>query len=203
MVFFILIIDQGREHSAWVYQYRMKMGLLLGCVGEKMFSRCLLFHLCLASFHLSLIFEPERRSCNSEEPLKLYLEDAAMEHHRLALQEGVIHIDQWRGHSAGNAILDRSKVAASVLWFSTVHNTAQALPVSPSSTTSSAPSFSFINLILYDLSSGNLLQAVANGSHVCFQYNSSTNSGESLKLYLDFGEAFSGTSWISFARGCY
>ncbi|XP_060670052.1 uncharacterized protein LOC132799214 isoform X4 [Ziziphus jujuba] len=112
--------------------YRMKMGLLLGCVGEKMFSRCLLFHLCLASFHLSLIFEPERRSCNSEEPLKLYLEDAAMEHHRLALQEGVIHIDQWRGHSAG-----------------------------------------------------------------------STNSGESLKLYLDFGEAFSGTSWISFARGCY
>ncbi|XP_060670845.1 uncharacterized protein LOC112490422 isoform X2 [Ziziphus jujuba] len=72
------------------------------------------------------------RSCNSEEQLKLYLEDVAMEHHRLALQEGVIHIDQWRGHSAG-----------------------------------------------------------------------STNLGESLKLYLDFGEAFSGTSWISFARGCY
>ncbi|KAH7527991.1 hypothetical protein FEM48_Zijuj05G0024600 [Ziziphus jujuba var. spinosa] len=88
------------------------------------------------------------RSCNSEEPLKLYLEEVAMEHHRLALQEGVIHIDQWRGHSAGNAIPDRSKVAASVLWFSTVHNTAQALPVSPSNTTSSAPSFSFINLIL-------------------------------------------------------
>ncbi|XP_048330281.2 F-box/WD-40 repeat-containing protein At3g52030 isoform X1 [Ziziphus jujuba] len=41
------------------------------------------------------------RSSNSEESLKLYLEEIAMKHHRLALQEGVIHIDQWKGHSAG------------------------------------------------------------------------------------------------------
>nr|XP_048330293.1 uncharacterized protein LOC107417938 isoform X2 [Ziziphus jujuba var. spinosa] len=185
MVLFILIIDQGRDHSAWVYHYRMKMGLLLSCVGEKVFSRCFLFHLCLASFHLSLIFEPERRSCNSEEPLKLYLEEVAMEHHRLALQEDVIHIDQWRGHFAG------SKVAASVLWFTRVHNT-QLKPclfpirhplhhVFPSSTSSH---------MICRLE----ILAVANGSHVCFQYNSSTNLEESLKLYLDFGEAFSGTS---------
>ncbi|XP_060671164.1 uncharacterized protein LOC107417938 isoform X3 [Ziziphus jujuba] len=141
MVLFILIIDQGRDHSAW--------------------------------------------SCNSEEPLKLYLEEVAMEHHRLALQEDVIHIDQWRGHFAG------SKVAASVLWFSTVHNT-QLKPclfpirhplhhVFPSSTSSH---------MICRLE----ILAVANGSHVCFQYNSSTNLEESLKLYLDFGEAFSGTS---------
>lgn len=41
------------------------------------------------------------RSSNSEESFKMHLEEVAMERHRLALQEGVIHINQWKGHSAG------------------------------------------------------------------------------------------------------
>ncbi|KAF3437357.1 hypothetical protein FNV43_RR20110 [Rhamnella rubrinervis] len=41
------------------------------------------------------------RSTNSEKSLKMYLEELAMERHQLALQEGVIHVDQWRGHSVG------------------------------------------------------------------------------------------------------
>ena len=41
------------------------------------------------------------RSTNSEKSLKMYLEELARERHQLALQEGVIHVDQWRGHSVG------------------------------------------------------------------------------------------------------
>ncbi|KAF8403765.1 hypothetical protein HHK36_011870 [Tetracentron sinense] len=39
-------------------------------------------------------------SC-SETSLKMYLEELAMEHHRMSLQEGAIDIDQWKGHSVG------------------------------------------------------------------------------------------------------
>nr|XP_023876161.1 F-box/WD-40 repeat-containing protein At3g52030 [Quercus suber]POE81541.1 f-box/wd-40 repeat-containing protein [Quercus suber] len=36
-----------------------------------------------------------------ETSLKTYLEELAMEHHRFSLQEGLINIDQWKGHSVG------------------------------------------------------------------------------------------------------
>ncbi|XP_061356965.1 F-box/WD-40 repeat-containing protein At3g52030 isoform X2 [Gastrolobium bilobum] len=35
----------------------------------------------------------------TEKPLRLILREVAMEQHRLALQSGVFHVDQWRGHS--------------------------------------------------------------------------------------------------------
>ncbi|KAI9075374.1 hypothetical protein K1719_042624 [Acacia pycnantha] len=39
-------------------------------------------------------------SASREKPLRIVLQELAMEQHRLAFQEGYIHIDQWRGHSA-------------------------------------------------------------------------------------------------------
>lgn len=41
------------------------------------------------------------KSTYSEKLLKTYLEELAMEHHRLSLKEGSIDIDQWKGHSVG------------------------------------------------------------------------------------------------------
>ncbi|XP_028776306.1 F-box/WD-40 repeat-containing protein At3g52030 [Neltuma alba] len=38
-------------------------------------------------------------SASREKPLRIVLQELAMEQHRLAFQEGNIHIDQWRGHS--------------------------------------------------------------------------------------------------------
>ncbi|KAK9283297.1 hypothetical protein L1049_011534 [Liquidambar formosana] len=40
-------------------------------------------------------------SACSEKSLNIYLEELAMEHHRLSLQEGRLDIDQWKGHSVG------------------------------------------------------------------------------------------------------
>lgn len=40
-------------------------------------------------------------SASSVKPLKVYLEEKAMEQHRLSLQEGHADIDQWKGHSVG------------------------------------------------------------------------------------------------------
>ncbi|KAB1224961.1 hypothetical protein CJ030_MR1G013983 [Morella rubra] len=37
----------------------------------------------------------------SERSLNIYLEKLAMDHHRLSLQEGMVDVHQWRGHSAG------------------------------------------------------------------------------------------------------
>lgn len=37
----------------------------------------------------------------SERSLKRYLEEQAMKHNRLCLQEGLIDINQWKGHSVG------------------------------------------------------------------------------------------------------
>uniref|UniRef100_A0A7N2R2F1 Uncharacterized protein n=1 Tax=Quercus lobata TaxID=97700 RepID=A0A7N2R2F1_QUELO len=41
------------------------------------------------------------KSTCSETLLKTYLEELAMEHHRFSLKEGLIDIDQWKGHSVG------------------------------------------------------------------------------------------------------
>ncbi|XP_075644387.1 F-box/WD-40 repeat-containing protein At3g52030-like isoform X1 [Castanea sativa] len=41
------------------------------------------------------------KSTCSETSLKTYLEELAMEHHGFSLQEGLIDIDQWKGHSVG------------------------------------------------------------------------------------------------------
>ncbi|XP_050283575.1 F-box/WD-40 repeat-containing protein At3g52030 isoform X2 [Quercus robur] len=45
--------------------------------------------------------EFSNKSTCSETSLKTYLEELAMEHHRVSLQEGLINIDQWKGHSVG------------------------------------------------------------------------------------------------------
>ncbi|XP_057977508.1 F-box/WD-40 repeat-containing protein At3g52030 [Malania oleifera] len=37
----------------------------------------------------------------SEESFKIYIEELAMQHHKLSLEEGVINVDQWKGHSTG------------------------------------------------------------------------------------------------------
>ncbi|KAL4600899.1 hypothetical protein ACB092_11G233300 [Castanea dentata] len=42
------------------------------------------------------------KSTCSETSLKTYLEELAMEHHGFSLQEGLIDIDQWKGHSVGS-----------------------------------------------------------------------------------------------------
>lgn len=41
------------------------------------------------------------RSTSTKHSLNMYLEDIAMERHRLALTEGLVDVDQWRGHSVG------------------------------------------------------------------------------------------------------
>lgn len=39
-------------------------------------------------------------SALAEKPLRIILQELAMQQHRMALKEGQIHIDQWRGHSS-------------------------------------------------------------------------------------------------------
>lgn len=61
------------------------------------FNRCKLLQVLYDKLH--------RNSCSfsttSSSSMRMHLEELAMKHHKLALEEGRIDIDQWKGHSVG------------------------------------------------------------------------------------------------------
>lgn len=50
---------------------------------------------------MGLVGSENRSTRRPEKSLNVYLEEMALQHHRLALKEGQIDVDHWRAHSVG------------------------------------------------------------------------------------------------------
>ncbi|KAL6125225.1 hypothetical protein ACLB2K_073284 [Fragaria x ananassa] len=56
-------------------------------------------------WQMGLVGAESRSGGCPEKSLNVYLEEMALQHHRVALEQGRVHVDHWRAHSVGYCLL--------------------------------------------------------------------------------------------------